>query len=81
MNVRLQLFAAASELAGRDVLEFELAERATIGDLRRALVERVPALTALGPHLMFAIDAEYATDATPISPAAEVACIPPVSGG
>jgi molybdopterin converting factor small subunit len=31
--------------------------------------------------LMFAIDAEYAVDATPIPLAAEVACIPPVSGG
>jgi molybdopterin converting factor small subunit len=30
---------------------------------------------------MFAIDAEYAIDATTIGPAAEVACIPPVSGG
>jgi molybdopterin converting factor small subunit len=30
---------------------------------------------------MFAINAEYAADLTPIPEAAEIACIPPVSGG
>jgi len=81
MKVRLQLFAAVGEMAGSDVLEFDLAAGSSIGDLRRELVRRVPSLAALGPHLMFAIDAEYAIDATAIGPAAEVACIPPVSGG
>jgi molybdopterin converting factor small subunit len=81
MKVRLQLFAAVGELAGCDVLEFDLAAGSSIGDLRRELVHRVPALAVLSPHLMFALDAEYASDATVIGPAAEVACIPPVSGG
>ena len=31
--------------------------------------------------MMFAIDAEYATDETNVTPGCEVACIPPVSGG
>jgi molybdopterin converting factor subunit 1 len=81
MIVRLQLFAVVRELAGSDALEFDLADGATIGALRRALIERVPAAAALGPHLMFAINADYANDAADIPPAAEVACIPPVSGG
>ncbi len=81
MRVRLLLFAAASELAGSDALEFDLPIGSSIGDLRRELVNRVPALAAISPYLMFALDAEYATEATTIGPDAEVACIPPVSGG
>ena len=33
------------------------------------------------PQMMFAVDTRYADDATPIPPNADVACIPPVSGG
>ena len=81
MIVRLQLFALAKQLAERDVFELQLPEGATVGDLRRRLVEEVPALADLAPHVLFAVDAEYAADATPIRSGAEVACIPPVSGG
>jgi len=81
MNVRLLLFASVRDLAGCDVLDFDLPAGSTIGELRRELVTRLPELAAISPHLMFAVDTEYATDATAIGPAAEVACIPPVSGG
>jgi molybdopterin converting factor small subunit len=33
------------------------------------------------PHVVFAVNAEYADDASVIPPGASVACIPPVSGG
>ncbi len=81
MSVHLQLFAAVREMAGCQALEIELPPGAKIADLRQALVRQVPALAALAPHLMFAINAQYATEATVIPQAAEVACIPPVSGG
>ncbi len=32
-------------------------------------------------HLLFAINAEYSVDETPVADGADVACIPPVSGG
>jgi molybdopterin converting factor small subunit len=32
-------------------------------------------------HAMFAVNTDYAADDTVIPPRAEVACIPPVSGG
>jgi molybdopterin converting factor small subunit len=31
--------------------------------------------------MLFAMDAEYATDETEVRPNADLACIPPVSGG
>lgn len=80
MQVQVKLFAAARQLAGADVLAFEL-DDPTIGALRSALCETHPALAPLVRRAMFAIDAEYASDEASISPTAEVACIPPVSGG
>jgi molybdopterin converting factor subunit 1 len=81
MNVRVRLFAAARQAAGRDAVELELPTAATIADLRRSLAERFQPLSTLLPHVLFAINAEYAGDATPIPAGAEIACIPPVSGG
>jgi molybdopterin converting factor small subunit len=81
VNVRLRLFAVARQLAGADVVEVSLAEGATVGDLRRQLAAQVPQLAALAPYLMFAIESAYAEDHARIPHNAEVACIPPVSGG
>jgi len=81
VTVHLRLFAAARGAAGSDSLELKLPERATIGQLRRRLAKQVPQLSGLTRHAMFAIDAEYAGDAEEIPPGAEVALIPPVSGG
>lgn len=81
MNVRVLLFAAARELAGTAQIELELAEAATIGQLRRRLAEEFPRLGGLLPQVMFAVDAAYARDEDPLRPNCEIACIPPVSGG
>ena len=81
MNVRVRLFAAARQAAGRDSLALELPERATIAQLRRRLAEEVPELANWIGQMMFAVDKEYAADGSEIPPEADVACIPPVSGG
>ena len=81
MKIRLRLFAVAKQAAGSDIIEVELPEGANVGQLRRALVERVPKLSGMVERMMFAVDAEYATDETEVRPNADVACIPPVSGG
>lgn len=81
MTVRVQLFAIAKDLAQTSLIELSLVEGATVGDLRRALAARVPALASVLGNVLFAINAEYATDAIVVPPGAEVACIPPVSGG
>lgn len=81
MRVRVRLFAAAREAAGCDVVEVELPEAASIADLRRRLAETWPALQVWSPHLLFALDCQYATDATVIDSDADLAAFPPVSGG
>lgn len=81
MQVAVKLFAAARQLAAADEALVNLPSESTIADLRAALVLQHPPLATLLRHALFAIDAEYVTDAAPISESAEIACIPPVSGG
>lgn len=81
MQVVVRLFALAKERAGRPEVQVELLEPATVADLKRALSSVHPELAPLVPNLMIAVDAEYADDSQPILPGAEVAAIPPVSGG
>lgn len=73
------LFARARDLVGADRIEVEAV--ATVGELRRRLVRRYPHLAGLLEKSAFAVNDEFADDAVPIPAGAEVALLPPVSGG
>ena len=75
------LFALARARAGSATLTVDLADPATVGDLKSAIGRACPALEGLLPHLRIAVDSEYAPDDLAIPPGAELAAIPPVSGG
>jgi molybdenum cofactor cytidylyltransferase len=79
--LRVRLFAIAKDRAGRSEIEVRLARPATVADLRAALAAQHPALAALAPHVMVAVDSDYAADGTSVAPDSQVALIPPVSGG
>lgn len=81
MKVSVQLFAIARQAVGRNSIEIELPDGATVGLLRQRLAAEVPALASHLRGMMFAVDASYADNRTVIPPGAEIACIPPVSGG
>jgi molybdopterin synthase catalytic subunit/molybdopterin synthase sulfur carrier subunit len=81
MIVRVKMFALARQLAGRETVEVELSEGGTIGQLRERLAADVPQLAPLMKHLTFAVGTDYAGDQVKIPKRADVACIPPVSGG
>ncbi len=81
MRIQLKLFALAKDLAETSETTWDLPSGTTVGDLRRILTERFPALEPLSGHLTIALDARYATDAEAIPDGCDVACIPPVSGG
>jgi len=81
MKVRVKLFAVARQRVGRDEVEIELPAQATVRQLRGALVEQYPPLADVVPHARFAIDSDYAADSAAVPAAAEIAIIPPVSGG
>lgn len=81
MILPIKLFAIARQRLGRDQVEVTLPDAATVADLRRVLVEQFPALADVLPHIRIAINSSYATDWAVIPAGAEVALIPPVSGG
>lgn len=81
MKVTVRLFARAKDLAGADQVTIEVADSATAGDLRRALGKTYPALGSLLSRCALAVNSEFAGDSFILSRGAEVALLPPVSGG
>lgn len=81
MNCQVKLFAAARQFAQCDQLSLDLPAKATVADLRGAIVEAQPALAQLMPSALIAINTRYARESDPIPANAEIAVIPPVSGG
>ena len=80
MPVTVLYFAVAREAAGRES-ESLAAWPATVGDLRGMLATRHPALARVLPRCRLAVNQEFAQDGDPVPDGAEVAVIPPVSGG
>ena len=81
MHVEVRLFALAKQRVGQAMVALDVPEPATVAALKRSLTEAYPALAPLMPNFLIAVNSEYATDDAPIPPGAEVAAIPPVSGG
>lgn len=81
MNVRVQLFARARDLAGAEWVTLELVELATVGDLRRSLTQQLPGLKALIARSAIALNEEFANDSQTIDEHSKLALLPPVSGG
>lgn len=81
MTVTVRLFARARDLAGADRIEVELPAGATVATLRGAVAEKCPALMTILERCAVAVDNDFATANTALHPSAEVALLPPVSGG
>lgn len=81
MIVHVRLFARARDLAGADVLRVELPDGATVADLRRRIAADYPALASLLARSALAVANEFAADSLVLSADAEIALLPPVSGG
>jgi molybdopterin synthase catalytic subunit len=82
MTVRVRLFAILRERAGRDSVEIELPEGATVAEAIAALSLR-PGLgeTLARLPVRMAVNREYAAAGDAIAPGDELALIPPISGG
>ena len=80
-DVRVLFFARARDLAGCEAVTIPLREEATVADLRRVLAANVPALAELLPRCAIGVNGNHAADYVEIPAGAEVAVLPPVSGG
>lgn len=81
MIVQIRLFARARDLAQSDCVRVELPDRATVADLRRRIAADYPRLASLLERSALAVENEFAADDLMLSADAEVALLPPVSGG
>jgi molybdopterin synthase catalytic subunit len=81
MKINLLLFGSLREAAGESRLEVELADGATLADLRQWLADRNPLVDKLGDRLAGSINMEVADFADVLADGDEVAFLPPVAGG
>ena len=81
MKIDVKMFAAARQYTSQAVIQVELEDRASVADLKVALLQQFPKLEPLAGHLMIAVDNDYVDDGCPLNENSEVAVIPPVSGG
>ena len=80
MNVRVQMFGALAEAAARQD-SFDLGDRATAGDVLRAVAERYPSASGIVTRCSIAVDHVVVPAEHPVRAGSEVAVLPPMSGG
>ncbi len=81
MRIHLRLFAGLRARAGRDACTLEdLPEPLDVAGLKRALAARHPEWGDLA-HVRAVLGTEYVREDAPLFDGAEVALLPPVSGG
>jgi molybdopterin converting factor small subunit len=81
MTVRVLLFGAEADAAGRDAVAVSLPPGSTCERLKDVLAREVPELKPLLSAARLAVNAEFAPPGATIHPGDEVALIGLVSGG
>lgn len=81
MTITVLFFAQAREAAGRARETLDLPEDSHVSDAIAALERAHPALASLRGHLAVAVGRQLAAPGTALTPGAELALLPPVSGG
>ena len=81
IRVAVLLFAQARERAGAGRLELELPAGSRVDTAIAELQRLHPALEPLWPHLAVAVDGRLTRRDAPLAAGAELALLPPVSGG
>lgn len=81
MTIRVKLFAAMRDLTGDEVVEVEVPDGATVGDLRREMGKLLPLARTLLNRSGVAVNHDLVENDRALSASDEVAVIPPVSGG
>ena len=81
MKLEIRLFATLKDRAGQGRIQVSLDEPATVQTLLNALTADYPPLAPILPTVLVAVNKNFASQTTPITPGDEVALFPPVSGG
>lgn len=81
MRFTVLFFAQARDRAGRPHALFEVPDGSRVSDAVAAIRADYPQLDDLWPHLAVAVDGVLAPEDAPLRDGAELALLPPVSGG
>ncbi|HKQ58433.1 MAG TPA: molybdopterin converting factor subunit 1 [Candidatus Eisenbacteria bacterium] len=81
MTITVLFFAQAREHAGAPRRTLELPDGSRVADALAALEREHPRLAELWPHLAVAVDQRLAGRDALLAHGAELALLPPVSGG
>jgi MoaE-MoaD fusion protein len=81
VNVTVLFFAQARERAGVSQARLELPDGSAVQAALGALARDWPGLAPLWPHLAVAVDGRLVRPDEPLREGAELALLPPVSGG
>lgn len=79
--VRLRFFARYAELVGREEIELDLAQPATVLDLVRRVKDQLPAARLLPDHPLVAVNLHHVRLDASVTDGDEVALLPPLAGG
>lgn len=81
-KIEILLFAGACEAAdGVDRVTIDSTDEVTAGELLQQIADQHSALAGLAQQSRLAVDQKYVAPDEPVDTAAEIALIPPVSGG
>jgi MoaE-MoaD fusion protein len=81
MRLEVRAFGGLVERAGLMTLVIDLPDGSDVGELRRAIADRHPALATLMPRVAVSVDLELASDTRVLDEDVEIALLPPVAGG
>jgi molybdopterin converting factor subunit 1 len=81
MMVHVRLFARLRDLAGQETLSLAVPERETVARLRQRLAQALPVPGDLLNRCAIAVNEEVTAENAILPAGAEIALLPPVSGG
>lgn len=81
MKVRVRMFGAVGERAGRPEAVLDMPEGATAGDILGTVAEQYPRTAEVLGHVKVAVNLEVAPPSQALAEDDEVALLPPVAGG
>lgn len=81
MNVRVQFYAQLRELLGKNALELELPQGATVRELLEKIYAQKPGLRAQDKSILVGAGVEFVDRDYQLKPGEEIAIMPPVQGG
>ncbi len=81
MDIEIRLFATLKDRAGRERVQVEVTNPATVATVKAALATAYPVLAPAVDSALVAVNREFAFDHSPVTTEDEIALFPPVSGG